>query len=159
MRHRRRLIGSAVALAALAAAVLGSTAAGGQTPEPGIALAVSIGATVRCTIRGRAIAGPMEGEIMAMAWASDGRQVTEAFERHAFGYRPGAGLLIETYVEWFDAEVHAGPRRPVGEPIELTYVVHNVDMTRLRSVRVRDAPSPPFTTSGRRAPRSMGTAL
>ncbi|MBU1866101.1 MAG: hypothetical protein KKE89_06770 [Actinobacteria bacterium] len=97
------------------------------------------GATVRCTIRGRTIAGPMEGEITVAAWASDGRQVTGAFERHAFGYRPGAGLLIETYVDGFDADVHAGPRRPVGEPIELTYAVHNVGETRLRSVRVRDA--------------------
>ncbi len=97
------------------------------------------GKTTRCRVKGRAVAGPMDGEIEVTAWASDGREITARFERHAFGYRTGAALLVETYVDGFDADEHAGPRRPLGEPLDLTYLVHNIGTVTLRKVAVRDA--------------------
>jgi len=96
------------------------------------------GATGRCTVWGWAVGGPMEGEIGISAWASDGRHLTGRVARHAFGFRPGADLLLETYVDGFDADEHAGPRRELGSTLDLTYVVHNVGTVNLNQVRVRD---------------------
>lgn len=97
------------------------------------------GDSTRCTVRGWAVGGPMAGEIEVSAWASDGRHLTVVVPRHAFGYRPGADLLIETYVDGFDADTHAGPRRLVGTTLSLTYRVYNTGTVDLAKVKVSDA--------------------
>jgi len=97
------------------------------------------GATSRCTVWGQAVGGPMEGEMEISAWASDGRRLIGRVTRHAFGFRPGADLLIETYVDGFDADEHAGPRRELGSTLDFTYLVHNAGTVNLNQVRVGDA--------------------
>ncbi|MCJ7726461.1 MAG: hypothetical protein MUP76_08770 [Acidimicrobiia bacterium] len=97
------------------------------------------GEHTRCTVWGWAIGGPMVGEIEVSAWASDERHLTTVATRHAFGYRPGADLLIETYVDGFDADTHAGPRRALGSTVSLTYRVHNIGTVDLTRIKVSDA--------------------
>jgi hypothetical protein len=96
------------------------------------------GESVVCPMTVFGSAGSHDGRVGAKAWDDYGERAEDESDRHAFGYLAGAHVDIETYVDGFDGDTAAGPRRPVGETLTFTYEITNTGDADLDGVSVHD---------------------
>ena len=100
---------------------------------------LQVDATVVCSVTDAAGVGPVASSATVTAWDDDGDAFQDDAIYHFVGVDPTPGVVIQTYVEGFDADSPPGPRvKSPGERISFTYAVTNVGSAELTGVVIDD---------------------